>query len=106
MSASNANTNDSDIQEIHRALASFKQSHADARIDVYRHAAWAIRIRIIERGFNDIARADREESVWSLLEHLPERIKDSITMLLLLTPQEARFSLANLEFEQPTMSRL
>jgi hypothetical protein len=106
MSANRRDVGDAEIVDIQGLLAPLQQAHTDARINAYRHHAWAIRIRVIDRGFHDMARADREESVWKLLEPLPQRTRDSITMLLLLTPDEARFSLANLEFEQPTASKL
>jgi hypothetical protein len=49
---------------------------------------------------------ERERLVLPLIRQLPEDIQADITILLLLAPEEAGKSLMNLEFENPTPSRL
>jgi hypothetical protein len=45
-------------------------------------------------------------AVWEILDTLPEDIREEISWLVLLTPDEAKTMLMNLEFEDPTPSRL
>ena len=62
------------------------------------------RIRLIDPTFADIEKSDRHARVWEQLETLPEEIQGDIIMGVLLAPEEAKRSLANLEFEDSTPS--
>jgi len=44
--------------------------------------------------------------IWKYLETLPEHILVQITVLLSLTPDEAKTSFANMDFDHPIPSRL
>ncbi len=66
----------------------------------------SVRIRIIDPDFQGKDRVDRDTYAWQFLDDLPDETKADITMLLLLTPKEAKTSLANAEFEEPIPSRL
>ena len=59
--------------------------------------------RIAFRGEDDI---QREDTVWGILENLPDEVRSDITMLVVVTPEEAGNSLANRGFQYPTPSRL
>jgi hypothetical protein len=63
-------------------------------------------IRIIDPDFQGMDRIEREPAIWKLLHKLPEEVFVNITMLLLLTPEEAETSLASQEFDHPIPSRL
>ena len=51
-------------------------------------------------------RISREKKVLPRLERLPEETQADIALVLLLTPAERQDSLMNLEFDDPTPSRL
>lgn len=101
------NAIDLPVQQIREVLEESAQQHRHAKIDVKRYNPVAIRIRIIDPDFKGRDRADREPEIWTLLQ---SRLSDDqladVTMLLLLTPDEARTSLANVEFDAPIPSRL
>jgi stress-induced morphogen len=75
-------------------------------VEAYRYNSASIRVRVIDERFRDKSKAERERMVSSLLNQLPEETQSDITILLLLTPDETKESLMNLEFEHPTPSRL
>jgi hypothetical protein len=80
--------------------------HPGARIDVYRYNPGSVRVRIIDPDFAGQSLTDRDNGVWQLLEtKLPEEYGE-VNVLLLLAPGEEKTSLMNLEFENPTPSRL
>jgi len=106
MTDNNNQQNDAQMQQVLDSLAEYLDSHPNAQISARRQNSVSIRVRIIDDDFRGMDRVDREPAVWKLLKSLPEDILSDITMLLLLTPQEAERSLANLEFNDPIPSRL
>ena len=66
----------------------------------------SIRLRIIDPDFQGMDRIEREPEIWELLRKLPEEVAVNITMLLLLTPEEAEHSLASQECDYPIPSRV
>jgi len=97
---------DNVVQQIQETLSEYRAAHPRAEIDVYRYNSVSIRVRIVDPDFDSLDRVAREEQVWPLIEKLPEEAKADITMLVLVTPAEKKKSLANIEFEDPTPSRL
>ena len=75
-------------------------------IEGRRHNPVSIRLRIIDSDFQDMDRMAREPEIWKLLRKLPEEVFVNITMLLLLTPEEAEHALASQEFDHPIPSRV
>ena len=75
-------------------------------IEAYRQNSVSVRIRIIDADFKGKGRAQREEEVWAALEQLPEDVAAEISLLLLLTPEEAKSSFASFEFDAPIPSKL
>ena len=65
-----------------------------------------MRIRILNPEFANRSRSQREEEVWSVLDKLPEEAAAEISLLLLLTPEEAKNSFASFEFDDPIPSKL
>lgn len=82
------------------------KSFRDAKVDVYRYNSASIRIRIVDDCFKGKSLVEREEMVLPLIRKLPKKTQSDITVLLLLAPEEVSGSLMNLEFEDPTPSRL
>jgi stress-induced morphogen len=97
---------DARLREVRDALASYLEAHPSARVTIYRQNNVSIRIRIVDRNFEGKSRADREDLVWAILEQLPEELTSEISLLLLLTPSEAKRSFVNHEFDNPIPSKL
>ena len=97
---------DVQVQQILDVLAAYERTHSQAQIEGRRHNPVSIRLRIIDLDFQGVDRLDREPEIWSLLKQLPEEVFVNITMLLLLTPDEAEHSLASQEFDHPVPSLL
>jgi hypothetical protein len=97
---------DSQVQQILDVLAEYKRAHPQAQIEGRRHSPVSIRLRIIDPDFQGKDRLAREPELWTLLQRLPEEVFVNITMLLLLTPEEAAKSFASQEFEHPVPARV
>jgi hypothetical protein len=97
---------DRQVQQILDILAAYERTHPQAQIQGRRHNPVSIRLRIIDPDFQTLDRIEREPEIWQLLRKLPEEVFVNITMLLLLTPEEAEHSLASQEFDHPIPSRV
>jgi hypothetical protein len=97
---------DAQVQQILDVLAEYERAHPQAQIEGRRHSPVSIRLRIIDPDFHGRDRVEREPEIWTLLQQLPEEVFVNITMLLLLTPEEAAKSFASQEFEHPIPSRV
>ena len=97
---------DRQVQQILDILAAYERNHPQALIEGRRHNPVSIRLRIIDPDFQSLDRLEREPDIWQLLRKLPEEVFVNITMLLLLTPEEAEHSLASQEFDHPIPSRV
>lgn len=76
------------------------------QVEAYRYNSVSIRIRIVDDRFRNKSDSARAKIVDPLLEKLPEGTQNDITILLLLAPEETGLSMMNLEFDNPTPSRL
>jgi len=97
---------DPELQQVVDALAGYESRHPRADIEAYRQSNVSIRLRVIDPDFAGVSRADRHDLLWDQFESLPEEIQSQISVLLPLTPEEARVSFANQEFDNPIPSRL
>jgi stress-induced morphogen len=97
---------DVQVQQILDVLTEYERSHQQAHIEGRRHNPVSIRLRIIDPDFQGMDRIAREPEIWKLLSKLPEEVFVNITMLLLLTPEEAEHSLASQEFDHPIPARV
>jgi hypothetical protein len=97
---------DQTLKQIVDALKEYDAEHPQAKIEAYRQNAVSVRIRVIDPGFEGKSRAEREEELWAVLEQLPDDVTAEISLLLLLTPEEAKTSFANVEFDNPVPSNL
>ena len=88
-------------KQIVKALRPYEQAHPKAVIETYRQNSVSVRVRILDSTFQGKSRAQREEEVWAALEQLPADVAAEISLLLLLTPEEAKSSFASLEFDDP-----
>jgi hypothetical protein len=97
---------DKQLKQIVEALKPYDKAHPGADIEVYRQNSVSVRVRVIDPHFEGKSRAQREEELWNGLEQLPEEVAAELSVLLLLTPKEAKVSLASLDFEHPIPSKL
>jgi stress-induced morphogen len=97
---------DIQVQQVLDSLAEYERAHPHAQIEGRRHSPVSIRLRIIDPDFQGLDRLEREPEIWKLLHRLPEDVLVNITMLLLLTPEEAEYSLASQEFDHPIPSHV
>jgi stress-induced morphogen len=94
------------LKQIINTLEEYEESHPNAEIETYRQNSVSVRARIIDPDFNGKSRAQREEELWPLLNKLPDEVTAEISLLLLLTPKEAKKSFASCEFDSPLPSKL
>lgn len=78
--------------------------------DAYRYNSASIRVRVVDPRFAGLSTEKRDELIEPILKTLPDQIQDDIMNLLMLAPDEiegfSRYSLVNLEFEDPSPSML
>ena len=95
---------DPQVEQILDVLAAYERAHPQAQIEGRRHSPVSVRLRILDPDFHGKDRLEREPEIWQLLQQLPDDVFVNITMLLLLTPEEAEKSFASQEFEHPIPS--
>jgi hypothetical protein len=99
-------TIDDDVKAVEEILHAYKKSHPRARTKSYRQNSGSIRLRIIDPGFAEMDRAVRHDQIWGLLRQLDKDVISQITVVLLLTPEEAKTSFASMDFDSPVPSDL
>ncbi len=87
-----------------KLVAAYAAQHPRAKVDVRRYNSASVRVRIIDPDFAGYSRTARDTLVWAALDDLPEDTIAEISLLVLLTPEEAKTSVMNLEFDNPTPS--
>lgn len=92
------------LKAIVTALDQYQANHPGAEIEAYRQNSVSVRIRIVDPSFKGQSRAEREDDVWAALNQLPDETVAEVSLLLLLTPDEAKKSFANQEFDNPIPS--
>ena len=97
---------DERLKQIAGVLEEYGATHPRAEIEAYRQNSVSVRVRIIDPTYAGKSRAQREEGLWKALERLPEDVAAEISMLLLLTPDEAKRSFASVEFDDPVPSKI
>ncbi len=94
------------LAKIATALKEHDEAHPQAQIEAYRQNSVSVRIRIIDAEFAGKSIAEREDELWRILDQLPEDVAAEVSMVLLLTPEEAEKSFANVECDNPIPSRI
>jgi len=97
---------DSLVRQLAKALKKYNAVHPNAKIEIKRQNPVSVRIRVIDPDFANKSKVDREEEVWAALQDVPDAAVSEITVLLLLTEEEAAESFANYDFDHPIRSRL
>ena len=99
-------TSDSSLQAVKDAIEGYEKKHPGAEVVVYRQSLVSIRVRIVDPDFAGMNKGDRHNTVWHLLDELPEDVQSQVSVLLLLAPEETKMSFANYDFEHPLPSGL
>jgi stress-induced morphogen len=94
------------MRRILQALDQYAASHPRAEIEIYRQNSVSIRVRVVDPEFKGKSRAQREDELWAIFDKLPDEVVAEISLVLLLTPDEAKKSFANHEFDNPIPSKL
>ncbi|MEX0715120.1 MAG: hypothetical protein WD066_00965 [Planctomycetaceae bacterium] len=94
------------LRQLVKALETYAAAHPAAEIEAYRHNSVSVRIRVLDSAFAGLSRAEREEEVWAALNELSDDAVSEISLLILLTPDEAKESFASHDFDNPLPSRL
>lgn len=98
---------DEAVQALKDALDAYEDAHPGADASLYRQNNASIRLRVIDRRFEGMPKSRRHTDVWRFLaDRVPEDTLADVSVLLTVAPAELRDSLANLEFERPTPSRV
>ena len=87
---------------LEQLIADFPQ----ADVTIRRTNPASIRVRVIDPSFQRLSEARRDNRVWKYLERLPEDVLSHLSMVLAFTPEEAKTSPLNYDFEHPTPMRL
>ncbi len=73
----------------------------------YRYNSACIRVRVVSKRFSGLDPVDRWDMVVPILKaNLPEATWEDLSLILLMTPDEVKDSLANITFENPEPCRL
>lgn len=99
-------TTDKYLEAVMEVLAKYEAQHPHAEIEGYRQNSVSLRIRIVDPDFAGVSRTDRHNTVWRILDELPEEIQSHLSTILLLTPDEKKASFASFEFDDPVPSKL
>src|SRR3712207_4133715 len=95
------------VQSIKDALDAYEAAHQGAEAALYRQNSASVRVRVIDRRFEGMAKSRRHDDVWQFLAaRVPEDAMADVSVVLTLAPAELGMSFANFEFEQPMPSRL
>ena len=72
---------------------------------VYRYWRTLIKVRVVEASFARKTFLEREAMIEDIIDSLPEIERNSISVLMLLTPKEAndKSDIMNLEFDHPEL---
>jgi hypothetical protein len=90
----------------HLLTAKYLPQHPHAKVEAYRYNTVSVRVRVVDADFAGKDTAERDEMVWPILEQLPDKVVQDISVLLLLTPEERTSSFVSEEFDAPSHSTL
>ena len=98
---------DAEVQALKSALDAYEAEHPGTEAALYRHNPASIRLRVIDRRFEGMAKSRRHADVWEYLAgRVPEETLADVSLVLTVAPTELKNSFANFEFEDPVPSKL
>jgi stress-induced morphogen len=103
----NAKQADKLLLDIKAALDQYEHDFPGSEASLYRQNSGSIRVRVVDDRFGGMSEANRDDAVVSYLaQRLPEDTLQEISILVLLPRRDLASSFMNLEFNDPTPSRL
>ena len=96
---------DEGVRAFAEAIGQFVADHPGACAEVYRHAQYSVRIRVVWGGFQTIAKSGRRKLLWPYLESLPAHVLSDVALTILATPQECHAGVFGDEFDNPASAR-
>ena len=99
---------DAQTRRIYSVLKAAYPDLSDDESDVvYKSNRYSIRVRVIDANFDEKSLGQRHSEVKRVLSGLAAEDVENITMLMMLSPEEAAIpDLMNLEFDDPSRSQL
>jgi stress-induced morphogen len=87
-----------------RQVEEFLRGRGFSDVECYQREGYnfLMRLRVTDPRFRGMNRVDRATLVEEELAKLPDELQASISMLVLVTPQERKTSLHSLEFDDPS----
>lgn len=93
---------DAEVLALKEAVDAYEVAHPGAEASLYRQNPASIRLRVIDRRFEGMAKSRRHADVWDFLAaRVPNDALADVSQLLTLAPAELKVSFANFEFEDP-----
>jgi hypothetical protein len=92
------------VDQLAAALANYEESHPGSECFVRRYNPASIRVKIVDPVFHGWNKGKRHDYAVRYLRCLPEDVLSQISILLCLEPGET--SLLDMEFQDPSRSRL
>lgn len=85
------------------ALQRYCADHPNATAEAYQLGRVVTRVRIIDPAFDALPSSERYDAAWyGYFADLPEEDRESVTQVLLLTPNEANDSPRSRDFDEPS----
>lgn len=92
---------DRGLREFKVATEGYVRSSPRAQVTLVREDEFLIRLRIVDPAFHRLSNEQRIQRVWPYLENLPDDILNELSVLLLVSPKEAKSPFSRQGFEQP-----
>ena len=87
------------VDEFCERLKEYASLRPDAKIELYRHNPYSIRVRVIDDQFRGKTKVMRHREVWPILEKLPEDTLSELSFLVLIPPEERDSVMSSREFD-------
>jgi hypothetical protein len=87
-------------------MEKFVEDFPEAEVTIRRTDYGMVRVRVIDSAFRRLSETRRDNRVWKYLEQLPLDILSFTSMVLTFTPEEAKTSPLNHDFEHPIRMRM
>lgn len=94
------------VRALQRRLAEYEARYPNAEIELYRSNAACIRVRVVDRRFGRMSFTDRHDHLWDFLqEGVPDDVMSQISVLLPVTPAQAKQDNYRIDFDDPVAAR-
>jgi hypothetical protein len=92
------------VRALRERLQEYQATYPDAEIELYRSNPACIRVRVVDRRFGRMGIMDRHDHLWEFLSAgLPDDVMSQISVLLGVTPAQAKWDNYRLDFDDPAV---